>query len=83
VVQEPWADGKEIKFKASKERNDVPMSLLFDCPAIVDATSEEQLRTYLGTFAEAIELSTSADMSEIDVDVEGTDVSELVSQFSE
>jgi recombination protein RecA len=83
VVQEPWAGGKEIKFKASKERNDVPMSLLFDCPAVVDATSEDELRTYLGTFAEAIELSTNEDITEIDVDMEGTDVSELVSPFSE
>ena len=81
-VAEPFADGRVIKFKASKERNDVPLSLLLDCPALVDASSADNIKDYLGAYAEAIELSNSDDIAEIEVQDEGDDVSELVSQFA-
>lgn len=53
-VKEPWAGGEEIKFKASMERNDVPMDLLLRCPALIDATSAEQIQEYLEPFKSAI-----------------------------
>lgn len=54
VVKEPWAGGNEIKFKASLERNDVPMEVLLNCPALIDATSREQVEEYLEPFKPAI-----------------------------
>lgn len=68
TVQEPWAGGQEIKFKASKERNDVNSDILFKCPALVDADGPEQVREYLGQFAEAIDLSNSSDVEEVDLE---------------
>ena len=53
-ISEPWAGGKEIKFKSSKERNDVPASVLLECPALVDATSPEQVEYYVDMFGDAL-----------------------------
>jgi hypothetical protein len=36
------------------ERNDVPMDLLLRCPALIDATSAEQIEEYLEPFKSAI-----------------------------
>jgi len=54
-VNEPWAAGQEIKFKSSLERNDVPLDALLKCPAIVDATSAQQVQEYMDTFGQAVE----------------------------
>jgi recombination protein RecA len=54
-VQEPWAGGKEIKFKSSLERNDVPPEALLACPALVDATSPDQIQSYLDNFGAALD----------------------------
>jgi recombination protein RecA len=54
AVKEPWAGGSEIKFKASMDRNDVPMDILLKCPALIDATSSEQVVDYLEPYQEAI-----------------------------
>ena len=74
-VEEPWAAGRELKFKSSKERNDVPADVLLACPAVIDATSVEQVRDYLGAYAEAIGLSYSDEVEEVGVD---DDVSHLI-----
>ncbi|RTK93324.1 MAG: hypothetical protein EKK64_10465 [Neisseriaceae bacterium] len=55
IVKEPWAGGKEIKFKASIDRNDVPLEVLYSCPALIDAESAEQIKNYLEPFMDAIE----------------------------
>ena len=44
----------EIKFKASLERNDVSMDLQLRCPALIDATSVEQIQEYLEPYMSAI-----------------------------
>lgn len=53
-VCEPFAGGKEITFKSSKERNDVPSNILLECPALVDATSPEQIQFYIDMFGGAL-----------------------------
>jgi recombination protein RecA len=58
VVKEPWANGEEVKFKASIDRNDVPMDVLLKCPALIDATSSDQVREYLEPYIESISFST-------------------------
>jgi recombination protein RecA len=61
VVKEPWAGGSEIKFKGSLDRNDVPMDLLLKCPALIDATSSEQVQQYLDPFMDAINFNPEDD----------------------
>lgn len=66
TVLEPWAGGQDIKFKASKDRNDVDAEVLYKCPQLVDAASADEVRKYLGQFTEAIELTHSIDIEEVD-----------------
>lgn len=69
-VVDPWAEGKEIKFRASGARNDVAAEVLYGCPSLIDATSEQQVRDYLGIFAEAVDQSLSEDVEERDLEAD-------------
>lgn len=65
VMPQYLPEGKtEYKFKASKERNDVPVQLLLDCPTLIDATTSEEVKEYLSTFGAAIAASASDDFLE-------------------
>lgn len=77
LVKEPWAGGSEIKFKASLDRNDVPMDVLLKCPALIDAVSVEQVQEYLEPFMDAINFKPE-DEADIEVsDVTGYDDEEI------
>jgi recombination protein RecA len=52
-VLEPYAGGREIKFKSALERNDIPLEVLLDCPALVDAETRDQVQEYLDTYGSA------------------------------
>jgi recombination protein RecA len=67
-IIEPWAGGKEIKFKSSKERNDIPAETLLACPALVDATDPTQIQYYIDMFGDAI-TATASDSEIVEVDV--------------
>lgn len=54
IVKPQYSNGEEYKFKASLVNNDVPMQVLLDCPALVDAESKEQIEEYLAPFMESI-----------------------------
>jgi hypothetical protein len=69
-VCEPWAGGNTVTFKASKVRNDVPISLLMDCPALVDATSTEEVKEYLSHFESALQISNGDSIEEEPTDQE-------------
>jgi recombination protein RecA len=69
VVKEPWAGGQEIKFQASKARNDISADVLYKCPALVDAT-EQEIRDYLAIFDSAIKAGNNADNEETDASSE-------------
>lgn len=79
TVKEPWADGKEVKFKASMARNDVPMEILLECPKLIDAESREQVEEYLNIFKGAIDLSSGNTIEEkaIEGDDEDIDVDDI------
>jgi len=53
-VEEPYANGEEIKFKANKEKNTVPPEVLLKCPALVDADSSEEVQYYIDLYQSAI-----------------------------
>lgn len=54
TIQEPWAGGQKIVFKASKERNDIPADVLLKCPKLVDADLPEQVQYYIDLYKDAI-----------------------------
>jgi protein RecA len=67
VVSEPYCNGEEVKFKASLEKNEVPIEVLLRCPSIIDAASEEEVSEYLAPFKAAIDFQISGDIIETDM----------------
>ena len=58
-------EGKdEYKFRSSKTRNDVPVELLLECPAVIDAESREEVAEYLEDFKSALGSTASGDFEE-------------------
>lgn len=72
-VKEEWADGNDVKFKAKKSDNLVPLEVLLECPKLVDATSKEELVEYLQPFNKAIELVASGDLIAEDIGDEASE----------
>lgn len=66
-VKEPWANGQEIEFEATKGINLVPKEPVLKCPALIDATSEAEVANYLSLFDSAINLTLSDDVEEKEV----------------
>ena len=64
-VKLAFSNGEEVKFRASMDRNDVPIDILLKCPALIDASTSEQVETYLEPYKLAI-----ASRAEDDSDVE-------------
>jgi recombination protein RecA len=83
TVKEPWAGGKEVKFKASMERNDIPLEVLYNCPALIDAESEEQIRNYLEPFMDAIESRAEDEENVLMNNIEDDDEEELDDEIDE
>lgn len=77
IVQEPWAGGEEIKFKTSISKPLDPQ-VLYDCPALVDGTSEKEIREYLVEWEEAIKVTGEAEEIEA-----GSDLSHLLGEEEE
>jgi recombination protein RecA len=73
LIKEPWSGGIEIKFKASMDRNDVPMDVLLQCPALIDAESAEQIKEYLDPYMESINFRPGDDVEISDVKSEDDD----------
>jgi recombination protein RecA len=74
-VQEPWANGEDIKFKSSLERNDVPPEALLACPTLVDATDPSQVQSYLDNFGQALD-AVSNDIGSEEVLADGESMDE-------
>lgn len=81
-VNEPWANGKEVKFKSSEARNDVPGDTLLQCPALVDAESEEQVYKYLDIYGAAIDLSISDTTEEVEIKEDDNTIDEALKKLA-
>jgi len=68
-VKAAYSNGEEVKFRASLDRNDIPIDVLLKCPGLIDAASPEQVEAYLEPYKAAIE-----SRAEDDSDVEVSDV---------
>lgn len=77
VVNSAFSNGEEVKFKASMDRNDVPIEVLMKCPALIDASSSEQVEAYLEPYKDAI-MSRAEDDSDVEMsEVTGFDEEEI------
>ena len=65
-IKEPYAGGKEIKFRSTLDRNDVPLETLLECPAVIDADNKEQILYYANLYKSAID-AVNNDISKEDV----------------
>ena len=74
VVNKAYSNGEEYKFKSSNERNDVPLELLYDCPAIIDASSKEEVQKYLEPFMSCIENTKAEDLEINDISDDSSEV---------
>jgi recombination protein RecA len=66
-VREPWCNGKEIKFTSSSVRNDVPYTMLLECPSVVDAETPEQIQYYIDVYGEVGDYVNSENVIEEDL----------------
>jgi len=67
VKPEFTPDNKNYKFKSSNERNDVPLEVLYDCPALIDAKDKSEVEEYLAPFISCIENTKAEDLQVTDV----------------
>lgn len=86
VAKEFLPEGKEAcKFKSSQERGDIPLEVILECPALVNAVSKEEIIAYLTPFQASIEATDSADFTETSVmyDSDGSPVDDSFSPYEE
>lgn len=74
IVAEQYCNGEEVKFKASIDKNEIPIDILLKCPGIIDASSEQEVVEYLEPYKEAMDFQIGGDVIETDVgDSDGAD----------
>jgi len=67
IVAEGFSNGEEIKFKASLDKNEMPLDILLKCPALIDAATEQEVADYLEPFKDAMNFQIGGDVIETDV----------------
>ena len=79
-VSEPYADGRDITFKASSVRNDVPVAPLLAAPKLIDLETEQEVLDYLAPYASAMEFAANGGIVEkvIKSDGEEEDTPEFI-----
>lgn len=65
LVSPEFTDGKEVKFKSSMERNDIPVEIAQEYSRILDAT-EDQMKEYLQLYADVINYKVSGEVIDAD-----------------
>lgn len=80
-VKEPYADGKDVTFTAAMVANQVPIEPFLECPALIDAESEKQVRDYFSNFEGAIQLATGDNIVEKSVDDDGETKPDFISEL--
>jgi recombination protein RecA len=68
IKDEFLGENKESnKFKASMERNDVPIEILIKNPLLIDAKNPKEVEDYLAPYMEAIKFEADEDTIEVEV----------------
>jgi len=77
TVRPEYANGEEISFQGSMEKNLVPVEVLIKCPKLIDAESSEQVVEYLSSFGvlsgsdQEFQEQEIKDGEELDIDLAG------------
>lgn len=68
IIKEKYLgeDKEDNKFKASLDRNEMPLEVLFKNPALINAESREQVENYFAPYMDAINFEISGDVVEVD-----------------
>lgn len=68
IVKEKYLgeDKEDNKFKASLEKNEIPIEVLLKHPALINAESKEQVENYFAPYMDAINFEISGDIVEVD-----------------
>lgn len=57
-VADAYSDGKDVTFTTSiTTRNDLPLDILYQCPKLIDGKSEEEVKDFLNSFGDALNLA--------------------------
>ena len=67
TISPQYTDGKEVKFKSSMERNDIPQEIAEEYAQILDTTSE-QMKEYLQLYADVINYKVIGEVVDVDDD---------------
>jgi recombination protein RecA len=59
-------DKEDNKFKASLDRNEVPLEVILNHPALINAENKEQVENYFAPYMEAINFEISGDVIEVE-----------------
>ena len=65
TINPQYTDDKEVKFKSSIERNDIPVEIAEEYSQILDA-SQEQMKEYLRLYADVISYKVTGEAIEVD-----------------
>jgi recombination protein RecA len=65
TISPQYTDGKEVKFKSSMERNDIPQEIAEEYAQILDTTSE-QMKEYLQLYADVINYKVIGEVVDVD-----------------
>jgi recombination protein RecA len=68
IIKEKYLgeDKEDNKFKASLDRNEMPLEILLNHPALINAESREQVENYFAPYMEAINFEISGDVVEVE-----------------
>lgn len=67
VVKPEWSgSNEEVKFRASLDKNLIPLDVLLKCPLLIDSDSSESIEEYLLPFKQAIDFDPESD-SDIEI----------------
>lgn len=68
IIKEKYLgeDKEDNKFKASLDRNEMPLEVLLKHPALINAESREQVENYFAPYMDAINFEISGDIVEVE-----------------
>jgi recombination protein RecA len=67
-------DKEDNKFKASLEKNEMPLDVVLNHPLLINATSREQAENYLAPYMDAINFEISGDVVEVETSDDDDDL---------
>jgi len=67
TVDPAYSNGEEVKFRANLDENNMPLDVFLKCPALLDATSSQEIIDYLEPFQAALKLENDDSITETSV----------------